>query len=43
MPTTRAAPLMRATWPATDPVAPAAADTTTVSPARTSPTSIMPK
>ena len=42
MPTTRH-PLIRAIWPATEPVAPAAPDTTTVSPAFGLPTSSSPK
>src|SRR6266850_6793833 len=36
-------PLILAIWPATEPVAPAAPDTTTVSPALTWPTSVIPK
>ena len=42
MPTTRA-PAILAIWPATEPVAPAAADTTTVSPACGLPMPVMPK
>ena len=48
VPTTKAVgitrhPLILAIWPATEPVAPAAPDTTTVSPALTGPTSVIPK
>ena len=42
MPTTRQ-PLMRAIWPATEPVAPAAPETSTVSPGLGSPRSSSPK
>jgi len=42
MPTTRA-PAIRAICPATEPVAPAAADTTTVSPGCGRPTPVIPK
>ena len=42
MPTTRA-PAILAIWPAIDPVAPAAAETTTVFPGCGRPTSFMPK
>ena len=40
MPTTRSAPMMRAIWPATLPVPPAAALTTTVSPSCGAPISM---
>ena len=43
MPTTVPAPSMRASWPTTDPVAPAAPDTTTVSPGLGWPMSSSPK
>src|SRR3954447_26138155 len=43
MPTTRPAPLIRATWPATLPTAPAAPLMTTVSPSSSAPTSSTPK
>ena len=43
MPTTVPAPSILASWPATEPVAPAAPDTTTVSPGRGRPMSFSPK
>ena len=43
MPITCAAPLMRAIWPAIEPVAPAAAVTSTASPSTGRPMSIIPK
>ena len=42
-PITDPAPLIRAIWPTVDPVAPAAPDTTTVSPSFKAPTSSSPK
>ena len=42
VPTTRAAPIARAIWPASEPVAPAAAVTSTVSPAAGRPISRIP-